>query len=109
MSVIKMYTSEMRLCRLSRLQLLRNISVILGHAMSVYSNRLLVGAPKSYDPLQPGVKSPGVLFRCPIDGAATTCTEVIVDTTGKFIETYQNFKTQKIQDSSGNFYDFVSS
>ena len=46
-------------------------------------NRLLVGAPKSYDPLQPGVKSPGVLFRCPIEGDVTTCTEVIVDTTGE--------------------------
>ena len=72
-----------------RLQLLRNISLILEHVMSVYFNRLLVGAPKSYDPLQPGVKSPGVLFRCPIDGDATTCTEVIVDTTGKIIGRYQ--------------------
>ena len=46
--------------------------------------RLLVGAPKSFDPLQPNVKSPGVLFRCPIDNdIITNCEEVIVDTTGE--------------------------
>ena len=56
--------------------------LIFLHVFNDYSNRLLVGAPKSYDPLQPGVKSPGVLFRCPVDGDVTSCTEVIVDTTG---------------------------
>ena len=55
-----------------------------GVKLDHFSIRLLVSAPKSYDPLQPAVKSPGILLRCPLDGASTACDEVVIDTTGKY-------------------------
>ena len=42
-----------------------------------------MGAPKASDAFQPNVRNPGVLVRCPIDGDATACSQVIVDTTGR--------------------------
>lgn len=47
-----------------------------------FGNWVLVGAPKANDPLQGGIESPGVLLRCPLDGASIQCEEVRVDTTG---------------------------
>ncbi|XP_060600943.1 integrin alpha-2-like [Ruditapes philippinarum] len=49
---------------------------------NVQGNWLLVGAPRANDPLQPGITSPGVLLRCPLDGDSVRCDEVVVDTSG---------------------------
>ncbi|WAQ94140.1 ITA9-like protein [Mya arenaria] len=53
-------------------------------------NWLMVGAPKAVDPEQDpatlggliGVRSPGVVYYCPIDGTETWCQQLMIDNTG---------------------------